>query len=152
MVATVMCVLAACSMRQVPLDPEQVAQEIAAAKTEEIDLVRTTIGEQDRADRFIALLESREQLLARFIRQIADHKARMARLSADYEAQRKDFEAALADYNNQRSIAQTEYIDLLAAMKQTTTAAEWSAISAFQLEQLNPRKLVYGAGQGGSSQ
>jgi hypothetical protein len=74
----------------------------------------------------------------------------MAPLNADYGTERRDFEAALADYNQKRTAAQKQFIDLVAEMKQVTTAEEWSEISAFQQERLNPRKLAYGGLDGGS--
>jgi len=142
--------LVACASQKAALDPAQIEREIAASKAEELELVRATIGEPERADMLIDLLGERDQLVERFTRQIAGHKAQMARLNADYGAERSEFEAALADYNQKRTAAQNQFIDLVAEMKQVTTAEEWSEISAFQLERLNPRKLAYRALDGGS--
>jgi F0F1-type ATP synthase membrane subunit b/b' len=74
----------------------------------------------------------------------------MARLNADYRAERSEFEAALADYNQRRTAAQKQFIDLVAEMKRVTTAEEWSEISVFQQDRLNPRKLAYSGLDGGS--
>lgn len=148
-VITVTFLLFACATQQAALDPAQIEHEIAATKAEELDLVRATIREPARADRFIALLAEREQLLKRFSLQIAAHKEQMAKLNADYWSERIDFDAALADYNRRRMKAQREFVDLLADMKQTATADEWSKISAFQLKQLSPRELAYSGQHGG---
>jgi len=142
--------LVACATQEAELDPARIEQEIAASKAEEIALVRATIGEPGRTERLIDLLAERDQLVERFTRQIAGHKAQMARLNADYHTERSEFEAALTDYNRKRTAAQKEFIDLVAEMKRATTAEEWSEISAFQLERLNPRKLAYGGLDGGS--
>lgn len=142
--------LVACATQEAALDPAQIEQEIAASKAEELDLVRATIEEPARADMLIELLAERDQLVERFSRQIAAHKAQMARLNADYRAERSEFEAALADYNKRRTAAQKQFIDLVAEMKRVTTAEEWSEISVFQQDRLNPRKLAYSGLDGGS--
>jgi hypothetical protein len=142
--------LVACATQEAALDPAQIEQEIAASKAEELDLVRATIEEPARADMLIELLAERDQLLERFTRQIAAHKAQMARLNADYRTERSEFEAALADYNKRRTAAQKQFIDLVAEMKRVTTAEEWSEISVFQQDRLNPRKLAYSGLDGGS--
>lgn len=142
--------IAGCTSQQVVSDPAQIEREIAASKAEELDLVRSTIGESERAERFIDLLAERERLLERFGGQIGDHKEQMAELNADYRAERSDFEALLADYNRKRATAQQELVDLIIQMKQTTTADEWGEISAFQLDRLNPRQLAYRGLAGGN--
>jgi hypothetical protein len=143
-----MLVIAACSLLDTALraapDPAEVEREIAASKAAELELVRTTISDPARTERFIDLLAQREQLLKRFVGQIVDHRKRMMELNADYNAERGDFETQLADYNRKRALAQQELVDLIAAMKQTTTADEWREIAAFQLDRLDPRQLAYG--------
>ncbi|MEJ2297737.1 MAG: hypothetical protein P8X94_04390 [Woeseiaceae bacterium] len=141
--AAALAIAACASFRSAP-DPAQIEREIAASKAAELELVRTTISDPARTERFIDLLAQREQLLKRFVGQIIDHRKRMIELNADYHAERGDFEAQLADYNRKRAIAQQDLVQLITAMKQTTTADEWSEIAAFQLDRLSPRHLAYG--------
>lgn len=141
--------IASCASQKAVLNPAQIEQEIAASKAEELDLIRSTIEEPERAERFIDLLAEREQLLERFAGRITTHKEQMAKLNADYDAERSEFETLLANYNRERATAQQELIDLITEMKQTTTADEWGEISAFQLDRLNPRQLAYRGLAGG---
>jgi hypothetical protein len=136
--------VAACASFQSAPDPARVEREIAASKAAELELVRATIGDPARTERFVELLAQREHLLKRFAGQIIDHRKRMTELNADYNTKRSEFETQLADYNRKRAIAQQDLVELITAMKQTTTADEWSEIAAFQLDRLNPRHLAYG--------
>jgi hypothetical protein len=127
-----------------------VQAQIIDAREQEIALVRATVADTGRSERFMELLRERDRLVEKHARLLVAHRERMAALTADYDARREDFEALLADFNKQRATAQKETIDLVAAMKAATTADEWKTISKFQLKRLEPRKLVYGAAaQGG---
>ena len=144
------CLLASCASLRQPPDPVAVQAQIAAAREQEIELVRATVADPERAERFINLLRERDGLVAAHAERLTAHRKRMAALAADYDARREDYETLLADFNRQRAAAQKQTIDLVAAMKETTTADEWATISKFQLKRLEPRKLVYGAAaQGG---
>ena len=112
--------------------------------------MRSTVVDPDRAERLIVLLAERDRLAAQYAAQITQHREKLAALAVDYDSRREDFEAQLAAFNRQRAAAQQESIELVAAMKATTTPDEWKTISRFQLKRLEPRKLVYGAAaQGG---
>ena len=142
--------LASCTTLQRAPDPLKVQAQIAEAREQELALVRATIADPGRAERFIELLRERDRLVAEHAGHLVAHRQRIAALTADYDARREDFEALLADFNRQRVVAQSETIDLVAAMKAATTAREWKAISKFQLKRLEQRKLVYGeAARGG---
>lgn len=142
-------VIAGCaSLKQAP-DPAKIERQVAAARAEERALVRSTIDDAERAERFIELLSRRDQILARCVEEISAHRRKMAALTADYDTEREEFEALLDDFNGRRASAQAELIDLGLAMKQATTVDEWRKISRFQLKRLNPRELVYrGTGSG----
>ena len=137
--------LASCATLTRAPDPVKVQAQIAAAREQELALVRATVVDPGRAERFIELLAERDRLVEGHARLLAAHREKMAVLAADYDARREDFEALLADFNRQRAVAQKETIDLVAAMKAATTADEWKTISKFQLKRLELRKLVYGA-------
>lgn len=141
---------ASCATLQRAPDPVKVQAQIAEAREQELALVRATIADPGRAERFIELLRERDRLVAEHAGHLVAHRQRIAALTADYDARREDFEALLADFNRQRAAAQSETIDLVAAMKAATTASEWKAISKFQLKRLEQRKLVYGAAARGS--
>jgi flagellar motility protein MotE (MotC chaperone) len=142
--------LASCDTLTRAPDPGKVQAQIAEAREQELALVRATVVDPGRAERFIELLVERDRLVEEHARLLAAHREKMAVLAADYDARREDFEALLTDFNRQRAVAQKETIDLVAAMKAATTADEWETISKFQLKRLELRKLVYGAAsQGG---
>ena len=135
--------IAACSSRSVPPDPAQLEQQIADARVEELDLARATITDQERASQYIELLTERDQLLDRLVDDVSQHRDAMARLDADYYAERSEFEALLADYNQKRAAAQRSLVDLVSKMKQTTTDDEWRVMSRFQADRLDIRQMAY---------
>lgn len=135
--------IASCASQKSAPDPARIAEEIAQSRAEELDLVRSAISDPGRAETFVGLLAERDRLLDRVAAEVGEHRDRMAALNADYAAERSDFEALLADYNRRRAAAQTEFVDLITGMKQSTTADEWKVISDFQLDRLNARQLAY---------
>jgi flagellar motility protein MotE (MotC chaperone) len=146
----VMLLLASCATLRQPPDPVEIQAQIAEAREQEIALVRATVADPQRAERLLELLVERDRLVEEHARNVIEHREKIAVLAADYDARREDFEALLTQLNRQRTSAQKETIDLVTAMKATTTAEEWKVISRFQLKRLEPRKLVYGAAaQGG---
>lgn len=137
--------LASCATLTRAPDPGKVRAQIAEDREQELALVRATVADPGRAERFIELLAERDRLVEEHAGRLAAHREKMAVLTADYDARREDYETLLAAFNRQRALAQKETIDLVAAMKAATTADEWNTISKFQLKRLDPRKLVYGA-------
>ena len=127
-------------------DPEAVREAIVEAQEQERQLVRRTIQDPERTKRFLALIDQRDNTLRRHVAEIEKYRIAFERLNADYYADRKEFESLVAQYNNQREIAQDELVKLLEAMKRSTTKAEWQIIAKFQKEKLNPRDLSYGGG------
>ena len=149
-IAVLAVALLSCANLTQPPDPAEVQAQIAEAREQEIELVRATVADPERAERLLELLAERDRLVQEHAKRVIEHREKIAVLTADYDARREDFEALLADFNRQRASAQKETIDLVAAMKAATTADEWKVISRFQLKRLEPRKLVYGAAaQGG---
>ena len=142
--------LLSCAGLRQPPDPAKVQMKIAAAREKEIALVRETVSEPARAERFVELLGERDRLVEKHAKHVIEHREKMAVLAADYDAEREEFEALLTEFNRQRALAQKETIDLVVAMKATTTADEWKAISRFQLKRLQPRELIYGAAAQGN--
>lgn len=146
----VAAVIAGCaSLNQAP-DPAKIQREFAESRSEELELVRTTIADPERSERFVALLSRRDRLIERYAEDIAAHRHRIAALSTDYDTERGEFESLLAEFNRKRSDAQTELIDLVWEMKQATIADEWRTISKFQSKRLNPRDLAYAPASGGT--
>ncbi len=133
-----------CSAQNSTPDPAEVERQITTTKTEEIELVRATIGDRERAAQFIALLRERDQLLNSFVAANSRHRDAIARLDADYFAERSAYEALLAEFNRSRAHAQRSLVELTMRMKAMTTNDEWLAISGFQLDRLDVRQLVYG--------
>ena len=127
-------------------DPEAVRVAIVEAQEQERQLVQATIQDPGRTERFLALMDERDNILRRHVAEIEEYRAAFERLNSDYHADRKEFESLVAQYNEQRGIAQDELVKLLEAMKRATTKAEWQVIAKFQKENLNPRDLSYGGG------
>lgn len=142
--------LASCATLGQPPDPAKVQAQIAESREQEMELVRATVADPARAERFVELLRERDRLVEEHTRRLVAYRQELAALTEDYDARREDFEVLLADFNRQRESAQKETVDLVAAMKAATTADEWKTISRFQLKRLDPRNLVYGtAARGG---
>jgi hypothetical protein len=142
--------LPGCSSLKKAPDPVKVQEQIAEYRSQELDLVRSTVLDEVRAERLIELLADRDQLIADYTEVIIAHKQDMTALNADYNTQRESFDLALNGYNDQRATAQEEFISLLKAMKQETTAEEWKTISKFQIKRLEPRGLTYNQPSGGA--
>ena len=121
--------LPACSSRNEAPDPVAVQEEIAVYRSQELELVRATITDQERAERFVALLSERDQLVADYTKEVQQYRAGMAKLNANYDAERETFDSLIAGFNSRRAVAQEEFIDLAAAMKRETTPEEWKGIS-----------------------
>jgi len=146
---TVVLVLAACASRKEAPDPAAVQEQIAEYRVQEIDLVRSTVLDADRADRLIALLGKRDQLISDHVQEIIAHREEISALNADYDAKRESFDVLLNKYNKQRKSAQREIVALIAAMKKETSVDEWKIISKYQLKRLNLRQTGYRQAQGG---
>ncbi len=142
--------LPACASRKEAPDPVKVQEQIAEYRNQELDLVRSTILDQERADRLIDLLADRDRLISDHTKEISSYREKMYALNTDYNAQRESFDVLMTCYNSQRATAQREYVALIEAMKKETTAEEWKKISKFQLKRLNARKLTYGQLSGGA--
>ena len=146
---TVALVLAACASRKEAPDAAAVQEQIAEYRAQEIDLVRSTVLDADRAERLIALLGERDRLISDHVKEIIAHREEISALNADYNAERESFDVLLNKYNKQRESAQREIVALIAAMKKETTVDEWKVISKYQLKRLNPRQTGYRQAQGG---
>jgi hypothetical protein len=147
--AILVLVLAACASRKEAPDPVAVQEQIAEYRAQEIELVRSTVVDDDRADRLIALLGERDRLISDHVKEVTEHRNEIAALSADYNAERESFDMLLSQYNKQRDGAQRKIVALIAAMKNETTADEWKIISKYQLKRLNPRQMGYRQAPGG---
>ena len=146
---TTVLILAACASRKEAPDPAAVQEQIAEYRAQEIDLVRSTVLDDDRADRLIALLGKRDQLVSDHVQEITTHRKEIAALNANYDAERESFDVLLKNYNKQRESAQRKFVELIAAMKKETTVDEWKVISKYQIKKLDPRQTGYRQVQGG---
>ena len=146
--ATLILLMPACASRKEAPDPILVQKEIAQYRAQEIDLIRSTVLDRERADHLIDLLGKRDQLVSESVEIITAYRKEMAALNADYHAERESFDMLMANYNRQRRAAQHEFVALIGAMKKKMTADEWKIISRYQLKRLHPRKLTYGQALG----
>jgi predicted nucleic acid-binding Zn-ribbon protein len=95
----------------------------------ESELIRSTVVDEDRAEKLIGLLAERDRLVAEQTERISDYRERMRALNADYGAERVSFDEAVASYNAGRQEWQREVAELVSAMKAETTAEEWKSRS-----------------------
>ncbi len=146
--ATFILLMPACASRKEAPDPILVQNEIAEYLARELDLIRSTVLNRERADHLIELLGKRDQLVSDFVKIITAYRKDMATLNADYHAERESFDMLMASYNRQRRAAQHEFVALIGAMKKTMTADEWKIISRYQLKRIHPRKIIYGQALG----
>lgn len=135
--------LPACASPNKAPDPVKLQEEIAKYRNQELELVRKTVRDSDRADRLIQLLDERDRLMAGYVKEIGAYREQMSELNADYNADRKSLEMLIANYNSQRAAGQREFLDLIGLMKMETTPEEWRSISRFQLKRLDPRQMTY---------
>ncbi len=142
--------LPSCSSPKKAPDPVKVQAKIAEYRSQELDLVRSTVLDEVRAERLIELLTDRDEFIAEYTKVIIAHRQDMTALNADYNAQRESFDLAVSGYNDQRARGQEAFSSLLKAMKQETTAEEWKVISKFQIKRLEPRGLTYNQPSGGA--
>jgi hypothetical protein len=142
--------LPGCASRKEAPDPVKVQEQLAEYRSQELELVRSTVSDEERAGRLIDLLADRDRLIARHTKEIGAHREEMSALNADYNARRESFDEQMTGYNNQRATAQKEFVSLIKAMKKQTTAEEWKTISTYQLKRLDPRELTYGQSSGGA--
>ena len=126
----------ACASRKEAPDPVKVQEEIAEYRNQELELVRATIPDSERANRLIRLLGERDKLISDSTKIINEYRERMSQLNADYNADRESFETLVANYNSQRAAAQKKFTALIGTMKVETNPEEWKVISKFQLKRL----------------
>jgi len=136
--------LAACASNKGAPDTAKIEAELAEVHHQEIELVRSTVPDIERADRLIALLSERDRLVSEYVNEIVAYREQMSALNADYHAPRASFDVLFAQFNRSRDAAQKEFIALLKTMKDETTEKEWKVLSKYQLKKLNPRDLTYG--------
>lgn len=141
--------LPSCAILERAPDPAKVRKMIAEARIQEVELVRQTIADPERVERFLELLGERDRMVEAYTKRISEHRRELTALNADYDARREEFAQLLERFNRQRASAQQETIELVAAMKAATTADEWAVIAEFQLKRLHPQQLGYGQAEGG---
>jgi hypothetical protein len=142
--------LPACASNKEVPDPAKVQEQIAEYRSQELELVRSTVLDDERATRLIGLLADRDRMIASHKKVINTYREEMSALNADYNARRESFDVLMTGYNDQRATAQKEFTSLIEAMKKETTAEEWKTISKYQIKRLEPRALTYDQQSGGA--
>ena len=119
-----------------PADP-------AALRAFETALVQSTVTDPARAQRLLALIDQRDRLIDETRGMMDRYRCEMRAINADYDAGRDAVVELIDDYNRDRARKQLAFIELVTAMKRSTTAEEWAVIANFQLQNFNPRELLY---------
>jgi hypothetical protein len=142
--------LPSCASRTDAPDPVKIQEKIAEYREQELELVRSTVSDHERADRLIQLLGERDRMVSDYAKEISAYREQMSALNTDYNAKRESFDWLMASYNSRRVTAQKEFTALVDVMKNETTAEEWKIIIKYQLKRLHPRRLSYGQASRGS--
>lgn len=142
----VLAIVLGCASGSKPVDPAAVQAKVEASEAEFRDLANDTIEDRDRAATFIRLLDERDALIADHAGAVRRYAETMKALNADYDASRDDFERVARQYNSDRRLSQSRFVDLMSRMKAATTDKEWKKLSKFELKELDPRKLAYAPG------
>lgn len=119
-----------------PADPAQL-------RDEETALVLSTVADSARAQRLLDLIDQRDRLVEETRAMLEQYRREMKAVNADYDASREIVVEMIDYYNRDRAKKQLAFIDLITKMKRATTAGEWAVIADYQLENLNPRELLY---------
>lgn len=131
--------ISSCSSRgNKPLTEEQ----IAAYRMDEQRLIVETIPDKSRKSGIAELLSERDLLLERYSVLLCDHAENLRSLNADYKATRDQYSQVFDEYNKDRWVMTQEFVQVIAGMKELTTAAEWREIAKFQQKYLSGRKLT----------
>lgn len=124
-----------------PPDPAQ-------QRADETALVQATVVDPARAEKLLALLDQRDRLINETSEMLQQYRREMKAINADYEASREVVIEMIDHYNRDRARKELRFIELIKQMKATTNAAEWKVIAEFQLDNFNPRQLIYGRASG----
>ena len=124
------------------------APDPAQLRATETALIQSTVADPARAQKLLALLDERDRLIDETSEMLRQYRREMKAANADYDITRDVIVEMIDYYNLERAREQLRFIDLIKQMKATTTAAEWKVIAAFQLDNFNPRQLVYGRRSG----
>jgi hypothetical protein len=116
----------------------------AKLRADETALVQATVADPARAEKLLALLDERDRLIDETTGMLRQYRREMQALNADYDASREIIIEMIDYYNRDRAEKQLRFIELIKQMKATTSAAEWEVIAEFQLDNFNPRQLIYG--------
>jgi len=119
-----------------PADP-------ALLRADETALVKSTITDPARAQRLLALIDERDRLVAETRAMLQQYRREMKAINADYDASGDVIVEMIDYYNRERAQKQLAFIELITKMKRATSASEWAVIADFQLQNFNPRELLY---------
>lgn len=113
-------------------------------------LVRSTIDDSDRAERFVELLDERDQLISEQAEILQRYRQELQALNLDYQAERQSVNRLVAEFREQTTETASQYLSQITALKALTTAEEWKIIAAYQLDNLQHINQIRHLSQGGS--
>ena len=91
MALAVLLFLSGCASSKGPPDPAKIQAEMVATLATEKELIRSEVGDPDRAERLLVLLDERDRLVAEHAQIVRRFSAEMASLNVDYNADRESF-------------------------------------------------------------
>lgn len=142
--ALMLPILCTCSLLPQTHKASETDEQYEVYRNQEIELVKKTIRDPARYERFLQLMSERDQLVSDAINLISGYRQKMWELNSDYDTPKESFYAFVAEYNEQREVSNLAFVAIFSAMKDQTTAEEWETISGFQQKRLKQRQLIYG--------
>lgn len=91
--------------------------------------IRSVIDDNEREATVLALVDRLETDFAELQNTAERRRSRLRELNADYDATRPQFDAFLADYNEQLERSHADFRESHRALVESTTSEEWSALA-----------------------
>ena len=111
--------------------PEQSEDPVARTATvaEQRELIEKHIADPEKKKQALAVVDVAEAQVGEFTQWHKQHQRRLARLAADYDSTRADFQAAADRFNRHYGRFVRVLLELRMELRDLTTDREWQAIA-----------------------
>ena len=126
-----LAILAAAGCAGQPDSPEQPEDELAQAATvaEQRELIERHVADPGKKKQALAVIDVAEAQVGEFRNWHQQHQRRLARLAADYDSTRADFQAAADRFNRHYGLFLRVLLELRMELRDLTTDQEWKTIA-----------------------